>query len=100
ELPAGNPDLVGLGVALVQIHEPPTVGHDLDVGVDPTAANHHGTTERRQLDPVDVVTPALFDDGVEALRIRTPRVRAHGQSPSDRGFNRRPIFRPAVLPSQ
>ena len=100
ELPAGKPDLVGLGVTLVQVHEPPTVRHDLDVGVDPTAANYDGTTERRELDPVDVVAPALVYDDVETLRIRTPRVRAHGQSPSDRGFGRRPSFRPAVLSSK
>src|SRR2546430_13355687 len=36
ELAAGEPDLVGLGVALVQVQDPPTVGHHLHVGADPT----------------------------------------------------------------
>ena len=38
ELPAGDPNLVGLGVALVQVHEPPTVRHHLRVRVDPGAS--------------------------------------------------------------
>src|SRR3989454_9151995 len=74
ELAAGEPDLVGLGVALVQVQEPPTVGHYLHVGVDPTTAKGEGTTERRQVDPVDVVAAALLHHGVDALRIGAPDV--------------------------
>src|SRR5256886_9758550 len=48
------------------VQEPPTVGHRLHVGVDPTTAKGEGTTERRQVDPVDVVAAALLHHGVDA----------------------------------
>src|SRR2546430_17205808 len=74
ERAAGEPDLVGLGVALVQVQDPPPVGHPLHVGVAPPTAKGEGTTERRQVDPVDVVAAALLHHGVDALRIGAPEV--------------------------
>src|SRR5437762_2848341 len=97
ELPAGKPDLVGLGVALVPVDEALTVGHHLHVRVDTTAANGDRTTQRRQLDPVDVVSPALFDHGVDALRVGAPNVGSDGERPARRRVDARSTS-PPVCP--
>src|SRR5437667_175274 len=56
-------------------------------------------TEGRKVDPVNVLSPALLNDRVDALRIRAPRVGPDGERPPGRHFRRRPTFRPSVLPS-
>src|SRR6266550_2743347 len=54
--------------------------------------------ERWNVDAVQIVPPPLLDDGVDALRVRTPRVGAYGESPSRGRLDDVATFRLSILP--
>src|SRR5256885_16168336 len=98
ELPLGDPHFCRLRVALMEVHDGLPVRREARIGVQPRVADHHGTTERGNVDAVQVVPPPLLDDGVDAFRVRTPGVGTDGKRPALRRLDIRsdcPTIRPS-----
>src|SRR5437867_13179849 len=92
---ARDPDLGRLGVALMEIDQRLVIGAYLHARVY-AARDDAGAPETGDVDAIDVVAAALFDDGVDTLRIRTPRIRADGERPAGSRVGDRPHTGAAV----
>src|SRR5213593_3264397 len=66
----------------------------------PPPPNGDGMTEGGRVDPLNVLSPAVLNDRVDALRVRAPRVGPDGEGPPGRHFRRSPTFCFSVLPAQ
>src|SRR5438552_18958659 len=91
----GDPDLGWLRVALMEIDQCLTVGSNLNARVR-AARDDASAFESGNVDAVDVVAAALFDDRVDAFRVWAPGVRADGERPAGSRVDDRPHTGAAV----
>src|SRR5207237_9662706 len=99
ELPLRDPHFCRLRVALMEVHDGLPVRREARIRVQPRVADHGGTTERGNVDAVQVVPHPLLDYGVDTFGVGTPRVGAHGEGPSPGRFDDVSTFRLSILPS-